>query len=344
MTVLGARAVNFQSHSDTKLTFHERMNVIFGSTDSGKSAFVRSMLLVIANRPAGEKYRTHDSAKTVCAIKKENVLVKRVRTDTENYYKIGKDKYKRLIDPIVPVDVSEKLNLTAANVQEQKDFYFLVDITSGKVAKKLNEVAGLEIMDDVTKLTNSKVRRATSKIREKNESLVKNDSLIFELEWVKSASSKLKYLEKENKAITIIEDKVYSIEALLEELNLLNSKKQKFLPVEMISEIDELIKLKNSTEELEEKSNFVQELVDDIEKLRNMSSKTKIIDLTELEKLNYAIETEEYRIGTIEDMINQIRSSKKSRIALSLEIKENDKKYIMELKRLGKCPTCGKRT
>ena len=48
---------NFQSHIDSKIEFDSGFNVICGSSDSGKSALLRALMWVIANRPSGDSIK-----------------------------------------------------------------------------------------------------------------------------------------------------------------------------------------------------------------------------------------------------------------------------------------------
>src|SRR5665647_764854 len=47
---------NVQSHKDTFLEFDPGVNVIIGSSDSGKTAILRAIKKVVFNRPLGDSF------------------------------------------------------------------------------------------------------------------------------------------------------------------------------------------------------------------------------------------------------------------------------------------------
>ena len=51
---------NYQSHKETDLTFNEGVNVITGTSDSGKTAILRSLSWLINNRPSGDAFKNWD--------------------------------------------------------------------------------------------------------------------------------------------------------------------------------------------------------------------------------------------------------------------------------------------
>lgn len=51
---------NFQSHKYSKLDFSERLNVIVGPSDNGKSAIIRALKWVLFNEPKGTDFITFE--------------------------------------------------------------------------------------------------------------------------------------------------------------------------------------------------------------------------------------------------------------------------------------------
>ena len=51
--IVSVDIVNFQSHPNTHIDFTEGLNVLVGSSRSGKSAIRRAIMWVITNRPSG---------------------------------------------------------------------------------------------------------------------------------------------------------------------------------------------------------------------------------------------------------------------------------------------------
>lgn len=149
---------NFQSHKDTQLDFHKGVNCIIGPSDSGKSAVMRALLWPITNRPTGESFRSTWGGKTTVGITLDDGEVIRSRDKNSNRYffadVVGQDtedgEELTAFGQDVPVEVSKLLNLGEVNIQRQLDSPFLLSETAGEVARQLNAIANLDIIDTAT--------------------------------------------------------------------------------------------------------------------------------------------------------------------------------------------------
>ncbi len=162
---------NFQSHQCSNLSFVEGLNVIRGTSTHGKSSIIRMIGWVIDNRPLGDdfvswfaKKKETTSAELIfddCSITKE-------RRSGKNIYSDGKDVYEASRAD-VPEPVREAINMSDINIQTQHQPYFLINDTSGEVARKMNEFVGLDIIDTASKKAASLIRNTTEKISELEE-------------------------------------------------------------------------------------------------------------------------------------------------------------------------------
>ena len=85
---------NFQSHKDTKIRFGKNLNVIIGSSDSGKTAILRALRWLIYGRPMGKAFQTHGTTRTMVQIILDNgVKVKRLLDGKESSYYLNGKKY-----------------------------------------------------------------------------------------------------------------------------------------------------------------------------------------------------------------------------------------------------------
>jgi len=64
---------NYQSHKDSTLEFDPGVNVIVGSTDSGKTAIIRALRWLIWNRPNGDSFRSTWGGDTKVTESKKNI-------------------------------------------------------------------------------------------------------------------------------------------------------------------------------------------------------------------------------------------------------------------------------
>lgn len=346
MGISKAEVINFQSHEKTVLDFSEKMNVLFGDSDQGKSSVIRSIKWCIQNRPNGDKFRRHDTDESsVLLTKDDGFWVNRIRSDSKNEYRV-----KGIKDPLkalrmeVPEDVTTGLNLDENNIQSQEDVWFLLDQSPGQVSKKLNKVSGLEMTDKVMKQVNTDIKVANAERNSKNKEHIATKSKIMDLEWTEKAN---KFLTKLEKYQTILDELKYQyakITALIVQLRKYREKKKAFISEEAIKELDAIIKLQN--ELADEKADYseTKEVIDDLKLQRQKAKAINVIDISELENLAISLESEKDRYEDIENCLIALKVNKMKLKEAIEKVKKTDKKYFIELKRLGKCPTCGIKT
>lgn len=165
------RVRQYQSHDDTEIELHPGFNVITGDSDSGKTAILRAVRWIMFNRPRSwEDFKPWGNKKPVSEVELEldNGIVTRKRSSTINSYETKGDDFQVVKDR-VPEKVKQVLNMDNDNIERQHDTYFLLQDSPGEVATKLNEVAGLEIIDKVTDSIDSIVRSTMSSYSTKKE-------------------------------------------------------------------------------------------------------------------------------------------------------------------------------
>lgn len=154
---------NFQSHKNSKLKFDKGVNVIVGTSDSGKSAILRALnSCIYGDLP--NTYRTYDSDETEVSIEVADKKVTRRRGDKTNEYQVNNSFYKAL-NRTVPEDIVDLFNMNDINIQYQLDGPFLLSETPGEVAKRLNKTVNLDIIDSSTKQINSMRNEVNSALK-----------------------------------------------------------------------------------------------------------------------------------------------------------------------------------
>ena len=162
---------NFQAHEHSEIDFTEGVNVICGASDQGKSSVIRAIRWVLENRPSGFGFRREGAeTPTRVTLDFDEGTIVRERSAMENCYKIYKNG---LTKPIVlqalrsdvPDEVKEISRFGEYNIQYQTGKAFLIDDSDGDVAKKINSLSGVSVIDNILKETNSRLR--TEKAKEK---------------------------------------------------------------------------------------------------------------------------------------------------------------------------------
>lgn len=157
---------NFQSHKNTIIEFNKGVNIITGTSDSGKSAIIRALLWVIQNRPLGDSFKSwfaKEKDAVEVGIEFDNGFVSKTRNNSKNVYDIN-DTIFEAVKSDIPKDLADIVNLSDYNTQTQFLPYFLLQDTAGEVAKRFNELIGLDIIDTLFKNLNSSISNLKGRI------------------------------------------------------------------------------------------------------------------------------------------------------------------------------------
>jgi exonuclease SbcC len=192
---------NFQSWANSSFRFDPGVNVICGSSDSGKSAIMRALEWAVTNRPSGDAFRRWDTEETRVSIETdEGFSVSRIKGKTENRYMVTNNEHEELILKAfwqdVPDEVSETLNLCDLNFQHQQDSPFLLSENAGEVGRQLNKIANLDAIDTALSAIDKMARENKQKAR----------TITSDIDDLKIQLADFDYLPKMEKALTEIEE------------------------------------------------------------------------------------------------------------------------------------------
>ena len=177
---------NLQSHKDTTLDFSPNVNVIMGTSNSGKSAVIRALRWCLLNKPGGFGFRRHNTeGKELTSVKitcNGHTVIRQRNTKTTNEYVIDNDTKLEALRGAVPEEVTTTTNITELNIQSQFDPYFLLADTAGEVARTINSYTGMQIIDAVLKVAQGRLMTATNAVNtlttqvEEQQSIVESQS------------------------------------------------------------------------------------------------------------------------------------------------------------------------
>lgn len=152
---------NFKSHKETTIELHPNVNLIVGTSDSGKSTILKAVRWLATNKPGGDSVRRWGTKATEISITTDDGHIFKRGKSNKNYYSLD-DKLLEAFGTEVPDCVSKALKIGDFNFQQQKDSHYLFSQTSGEVAKKLNAAADLEIIDKSYETVSSNIRKFTT--------------------------------------------------------------------------------------------------------------------------------------------------------------------------------------
>lgn len=164
--------VNFEPHEDTELEFDPGLNVICGSSDSGKSSLIRAMKWVGLNSMRGDGFiRNGESRAEVTLVTDDDDTVTRVRSSSVNSYSVNGGTPLKGFSSNLPEGVEETLKLSEINFQSQLEPHFLMSATGGETGKFLNRIVSLDEIDGVLTAVESERRRNARAVEEKEEEI-----------------------------------------------------------------------------------------------------------------------------------------------------------------------------
>ena len=161
MIIESIQLKNFQGHLESNIELHPNVNAIVGESDAGKSSIIRFIKWLNTNRPTGDGYKNNKTAKSTeygGKIIFSDTSIERRKSTKLNAYVINDVEELKAISTDIPREVSAALQLNDINIQSQHDSYFLLQESPGKVAKRLNELVNLDIIDHVLQQVNTTLR------------------------------------------------------------------------------------------------------------------------------------------------------------------------------------------
>lgn len=198
------RLKNFQAHQDTVLELHPGVNVVAGSSNSGKSSVLRAINWAVYNRPSGDAFVSHwarndkgnQSADTSVEIIFDNASVERKKSKaTKNTYTLN-DLVLEAVGLDVPEEVSDAINFTEVNTQRQHDAPFLLSESPGEVARFFNKIVHFDAIDKYLSSIESKKRKAKADASHAEETAKRLRDDLAKLDWLEKASKIIERIEE----------------------------------------------------------------------------------------------------------------------------------------------------
>ena len=295
---------NFQGHEDSKLELSEGVNVITGSSDSGKSSVVRGLRWLLFNKPQGDAYVSHFRKKGE-ATSVSSGDISRERGATENRYLIGGETY-RALRADVPEEVAGYFNIPEDSVQSQSDQYFLLQESAGAVAKKFNQLAGLEQIDDVLKGVSTISRKAKQDIAHTEAALEELEKALRQVAWANAADESVAALEQEEFIVTSVRRSTEALESFIRSIEEADTKIEDFSHIMSAEpECVRLLAIAQEAEELKKSSTLLGDHLHKIEGTESEISKIVIVDPAPIEDWlakNVELQNKKASFNSLEDL------------------------------------------
>jgi len=204
----------FQSHKATQLNLHPNVNVIVGQSSSGKTAIFRAIEWLNTNRPLGTRFISHGETQAEVTIDD----VRGTKTDKgKTYYTLANDN-KFDSGNVVPDLVTQALNLSEINFQDQLSEHFLITSSPGEVARTFNRILNIEKVDEyVSKLT-TKINTTNTIIKEKTEQIESLTNQIKDLDYLDDLQEKVLFLDGKTKLLLNVKDSILKLSEVIKKV------------------------------------------------------------------------------------------------------------------------------
>lgn len=338
---------NFQSHEKSNLYLSDGVNIIVGSSDSGKTAIIRALRWACWNRPSGDSIRSNWGGDTFVLIETEEGAVIRFKGKEDKYeLKAGGDRSItfKAFGTNVPQEIATFFNINEINLQSQHDSPFLISETPGAVAAHFNKVAHLDKIDTATSKINGWLRGLKSDIEHTEADIESEKEKLKAFEHLDKFEAELEVLEALAGDLSVLRNKQ---ELLRKDTNKYRtlatdiSKYEDFVVEEplvdsiliLISQRDEkrkqygdLVKITKKLNEIVEDETSINYLLDGeslVDDLIDKSAKVK------------AIQSDYTKLKSIIKQINQCQSDIST---FETHIKESEEQFHKEIGEV--CPLC----
>lgn len=331
------RIRNFQSHKDSGLEFDPHVNIVCGSSNSGKSVIVRALNWCIRNK-AGSAIcsnwnlsRGGEPVENVeVEVTTERGVCARVR-GKKNGYVLNGTEYNA-IGRDVPAQVEEFFNLNETNVQSQMDSPFLLSLNGPDATKFVNRVVRLDCIDSILSKAERERRDLNSEAKIVERDIAACEVEIGKLAWVEKAEAFQSKIDAREEEVAEIDKEWWLLDSEISQYREI-SERSAFPDVGgLLDEIDSEL---DSLSELERELN---DLSDDVSRVGGL----KFYDLSEADGLvkdieELAGEIDAEAVESLESEIGNYRECAESRERLDGEIAEL-RRGFPEV-----CPLCGSR-
>ncbi len=349
--------IEFQKHPKLTIDFSGGVNVLYGSSDSGKSCIRRAIEFLCQHSTFKGQRRVGSKTTSVKGYFSNNINVERIISNSINRYVITENGEEKVFDSVgktAPEEVKQSIGIYPIKI-DNIDIYlnsyiqvglpFLFDQPPSARAKLFNTLTGNDVLDKLFSQFNKDILRIKKNLKEETQNFEDRET---ELKSKKTEVEKKEFIHKKlKKKINHIKElnEKYSKLVKLKELyenNVEETKKAtktlktlKFIQPEVLQQLrtkidrfDKLLTHKNALEKLEISINRVDGQIKDLKPLSidTASLKGKIERFDTLKDISEKLSQKTVQFDRI---------TKDLKI-LDKEIEHNNK----ELKKFKICPQC----
>lgn len=213
---------NTQKHKDLTLNFIEGLNVITGSTDSGKTSLLRGLLFALDNKGTSDKLLTWDAREGSVEITIDGNQITR-SFGKENAYYLNGERFTAFRKD-VPAPISSIVNMDDINIQNRRDMPFMVYATASSNAEQFSTMLDLTEIQNTVDNLKSKVKKAKEKKEVLDEKLKLVEKELGQYTELEAASKRFSALCARADKLSSYRSRANDLSASFQEIRLLSKR------------------------------------------------------------------------------------------------------------------------
>lgn len=343
---------NFQIHRKLVLDFDEKLNIIQGANDSGKSSIIRALFWTFYNSPSGDWMRRIDKngKMRTCIVKivfSDGIVIKRIKGEKINRYSVNDqnfdnfgydvpDEVKKAIGILPFKTLKEEFN---PHVSMQDERGFLIHESSPTKASVLDTLTGVSALRKGIKSFNSEQQELKRKLSFLDQEKIGLEEGLSKLISIESISIEVEYLKQKDKNILGLRTKK---DELIKIRNRIQNARESLKGKEKVHELEKSVKeCVVLFSDVKEKNNRIVRLNNIALSLkRNRKKIVNIPTIKQSELLMSSIKDLNNLIATLQGFKDSIRQ-KKEKIKENVTELEKTRERLDSLKKeIGICPLC----
>ena len=326
---------NFQRHERLDVKLDRGITTLVGPSDAGKSAVIRALRWLALNRPRGDSFVMFGRDFARVRVKTDGKVAVRERGKKLNGYRLDKAEFRAFRDD-VPQSIAALLGLSDLNFQGQHDAPFWFGLSPPELARKLNEVVDLELIDRVAERLASRLRSVRAEAEVVDRRLEQAKQGLKELAFVPVAAKDLKWLEELKRRSDHLVEKFTDLNGMVREANKWTEEQGRKRKLSGLGQEASLAG--GIVVGLSRKVGLLRELIDDIdaEKAKASGSLPGLSELRRSESVGVKIAKEASQLA---GAIITVRTTRDNLRKLLDELAAAEEKLKKETG--GRCPLCG---
>lgn len=213
---------NFQSYKHEIIDLKPGLNLILGSSDSGKSAILRAISFVIYNYPRNNTLIHEGTTETQVALEfSDNTKVTRIKGEKNSYIAVTPDNQTIILDKIdktIPDEIKALLHYPPEDdlngfisYADQFAKMFLVDLSPTDLPRSLSSLTGIEILEESAKQLMQNYKAIEKQTKNDENNLVKLLNELGAFSFIDDYDKKLSTLKSQVDKIQNTENELYNL-------------------------------------------------------------------------------------------------------------------------------------